>query len=225
MLKNIIVTQSEENYIKTIFQLEEAGKGKILTNAIAEKLETKASSVTDMIKKLQEKGLVTYKKYQGVNLTNTGKKAALELVRKHRLWETFLVKSLKFGWEEVHEIAHQLEHIQSDTLVEKLDAFLGFPETDPHGEPIPGRDGKIHFPNFMKLSEARPGKKYILEGVVQPTDVFLRYLNKLDLSIGSEILVNKIEDYDLSMEILIRGSSCFLSKETTENLMVKHYGR
>lgn len=219
------MTQSEENYIKTIYQLEETGSGKIITNAIAEKLETKASSVTDMIKKLEEKGLVTYKKYQGVNLTPSGKKAALKLVRKHRLWETFLVKSLKFGWEEVHEIAHQLEHIQSDILVEKLDTFLEFPEADPHGEPIPARDGKIHSPNFLKLSEAQPGKKYILEGVVQPTDVFLRYLNKLGLRIGSELSVNKIEEYDFSMEILTQGNSCFLSKATTENLMVKHYGK
>jgi DtxR family Mn-dependent transcriptional regulator len=215
------MTQSEENYIKTIYQLEEAGSGKITTSAIAEKLETKASSVTDMIKKLEEKELVTYKKYQGVNLTSTGKKIALELVRKHRLWETFLVRSLKFGWEEVHEIAHQLEHIQSDSLVEKLDAFLGFPEADPHGEPIPGRDGKIHTPNFLKLSEAKPGKKYLLEGVVKPTDVFLRYLNKLGLHIGTEFSVIKIEEYDYSMEILVQGNSCFLSKETTENLMVK----
>lgn len=219
------MTESEENYIRTIFQLEEVGKGKILTNAIAEKLRTKASSVTDMIKKLEEKGLVTYKKYQGVNLTVAGKKVALDLVRKHRLWETFLVDSLKFGWDEVHEIAHQLEHIQSERLVEKLDAFLGFPESDPHGEPIPGKDGKFHIPSFLKLSEARPGEKYILEGVVHPDDVFLRYLNKLGLSIRSEFSVNKIEDYDLSMEVLVHGKSCFLSKETTQNLMVKHYGK
>lgn len=217
------MTQSEENYIKTIFLLEETGKGKILTNAIAEKLQTKASSVTDMIKKLEEKGMVTYEKYQGVNLTGSGKKSALELVRKHRLWETFLVNQLKFGWEEVHEIAHQLEHVQSENLVERLDAFLGFPETDPHGEPIPGRDGKFHVSHLINLSKAIPGEKYILEGLVQPTDVFLRYLNKVPLIIGSEFRVNKIEDYDFSMEILIQGNSCFLSKETTQNLMVKRY--
>jgi DtxR family Mn-dependent transcriptional regulator len=217
------MTQSEENYIKTIFLLEEPGKGKILTNAIAEKLQTKASSVTDMIKKLQEKGIVAYEKYQGVNLTDVGKKSALELVRKHRLWETFLVNRLKFGWEEVHEIAHQLEHIQSENLVERLDAFLGFPDTDPHGEPIPGRDGKFHISHFLNLSKAVPGEKYILEGVVDPTDTFLRYLNKLELRIGSEFLVNKVEDYDLSMEILAQGKTCFLSKETTQNLMVKRY--
>ncbi len=217
------MTQSEENYIKTIFLLEETGKGKILTNAIAERLQTKASSVTDMIKKLQEKGIVAYEKYQGVNLTGAGKKSALELVRKHRLWETFLVSRLKFGWEEVHEIAHQLEHIQSENLVERLDAFLGFPKTDPHGEPIPGRDGKFHISHLLNLSKAVPGEKYILEGVVEPTDTFLLYLNKLELRIGSEFLVNKIEDYDLSMEILVKGKSYFLSKETTQNIMVKRY--
>jgi len=218
------MTPSKENYIKIIYQLEETGGGKILTNSIAEKLETKASSVTDMLKKLEDKGWVTYTKYQGVNLTQSGKKLALELVRKHRLWETFLVKNLKYGWEEVHSIADQLEHIHSDSLVEKLDAFLGFPKADPHGEPIPDRDGKIHTPDLLKLSEAKPGKKYILEGVVQPTDVFLRYLNKLGLHIGTEFSVNKIEAYDFSMEIFVRGDSCFLSKETTENLMVKRYG-
>lgn len=217
------MTQAEENYIKTIFQLEVAAKGKILTNAIAEKLDTKASSVTDMIKKLQGKGMVTYEKYQGVNLTAVGKKAALELIRRHRLWETFLVKSLKFGWEEVHEIADQLEHIQSENLVEKLDAHLGFPESDPHGEPIPGKDGKLHIPNLLKLSGASTRKKYVLEGVLRPNDAFLRYLNKINLGIGSEFLVNKIEDYDQSMEILVQGKSCFLSKETTQNLMVKRY--
>ncbi len=219
------MTPSEENYIKTIFLLEETGKGKILTNAIAEKLDTKASSVTDMIQKLEEKGMVTYKKYQGVNLTATGKKTALALVRKHRLWETFLADQLGFGWDEVHDIAHQLEHIQSERLVEKLDAFLGFPETDPHGEPIPGRDGRLQSlsSELVNLSLVKPGKKYILEAVLHPTDVFLRYLNKLGLGIGSEIFVQKIEDYDLSMEILIEGNSQFLSKETTQNLMVKRY--
>jgi len=217
------MTQSEENYIKTIFLLEEIGKGKILTNAIAEKLQTKASSVTDMIKKLEEKEMVTYEKYQGVNLTVTGKKSALDLVRKHRLWETFLVNQLKFGWEEVHEIAHQLEHVQSENLVERLDAFLGFPQTDPHGESIPGRDGKFHVSHLINLLQAIPGENYILEGVIQPTDVFLRYLNKIELRIGSEFMINKIEEYDFSMEILIQGNSCFLSKETTQNLMVKRY--
>jgi DtxR family Mn-dependent transcriptional regulator len=221
------MTQSEENHIKTIFLLEETGKGKILTNAIAEKLETKASSVTDMMQKLEEKGMVTYMKYQGVNLTAAGKRAALALVRKHRLWETFLVNRLNFGWDEVHEIAHQLEHIQSESLVEKLDAFLGYPETDPHGEPIPGRDGKVQMQaqHLINLSTAKPGKTYVLEAVLQPTDVFLRYLNKVGLGIGSEFLIMKIEDYDLSMEIIIEGNSCFLSKETTQNLMVKHDGQ
>ena len=137
------LTQSEENYLKAIFTLSQDDKGSISTNDLAEKMATKASSVTDMLKKLCEKELLEYQKYQGCELTTLGNSCALAIIRKHRLWETFLVDKLNFGWDEVHEIAEQLEHIQSTELTDRLDEFLGYPKVDPHGEPIPGKDGKI----------------------------------------------------------------------------------
>jgi len=136
-------SQSEENYIKTIYHISTTSNKGISTNAIAKKLNTKASSVTDMIKKLSEKKVVVYKKYQGVNLTESGKKTAINIIRKHRLWEVFLVEKLNFSWDEVHEVAEQLEHIKSPKLIDELDAFLDFPKSDPHGTPIPDKNGNI----------------------------------------------------------------------------------
>ena len=136
------MTFSEENYLKTIYHLTTSLSTEISTNAIAEMMETKASSVTDMLKKLAEKDLVHYKKYQGVFLTPKGKLAAKMIVRKHRLWEVFLVEKLDFSWDEVHEVAEQLEHIQSKKLIDKLDQFLEYPSIDPHGDPIPNAKGE-----------------------------------------------------------------------------------
>src|SRR5690554_5916872 len=136
-------SDSEENYLKSIFHLQRLSEDGVSTNAIADRMQTKASSVTDMLKKLADKDLVNYIKYQGVTLTNKGKKTAASIIRKHRLWEVFLVEKLDFNWDEVHEIAEQLEHIQSEKLIKKLDAFLGYPKKDPHGDPIPDADGEI----------------------------------------------------------------------------------
>lgn len=182
------LTQSEENYLKAIFTLSQDAEGAISTNELAEKMLTKASSVTDMIKKLCEKELLEYQKYQGCALTNRGKTHALAIIRKHRLWETFLVDKLSFGWDEVHEIAEQLEHIQSTELTDRLDEFLGFPKVDPHGEPIPGRDGKIEsVSNRILLSEAVVGMKAIIMGVEDDQTEFLQYLNKIGLHLGTQI--------------------------------------
>src|SRR6476620_10565441 len=137
------MTFSEENYLKTIYHITSSSGAEVSTNAIAEKMETKASSVTDMLKKLADKDLVHYKKYQGVSLTDKGLHSAKMIVRKHRLWEIFLVEKLAFSWDEVHDIAEQLEHIKSEQLVNKLDAFLNFPTEDPHGDPIPNAEGNI----------------------------------------------------------------------------------
>ena len=137
------MTLSEENYLKTIYHLTNSIDSEVSTNAIAEKMETKASSVTDMLKKLADKGLIHYKKYQGVSLTDSGKLAAKMIVRKHRIWEVFLLEKLQFPWDEVHDIAEQLEHIKSEKLINKLDDFLGNPTEDPHGDPIPDKQGKI----------------------------------------------------------------------------------
>lgn len=151
-------TYSEENYIKTIFHLEQKALEGVSTNAIAEQMDTKASSVTDMIKKLSEKGVINYVKYQGVTLTQEGRKTALSIIRKHRLWEVFLVETLDFSWDEVHEIAEQLEHIHSEKLIDRLDKLLDFPKYDPHGDPIPTKDGTFSERDKILLSELTVGE-------------------------------------------------------------------
>ena len=166
-------SQAEENYLKAIYSLElEHDKG-VSTNLIAEKMLTKASSVTDMIRKLSEKSLVDYVKYKGVHLTEEGHKVAVSTIRKHRLWESFLVKKLGFKWDEVHDIAEQLEHIKSEALVNRLDEFLGFPKVDPHGDPIPDRDGYIYKQDQVQLSTLKPTDKALITAVKDSSDDFL----------------------------------------------------
>lgn len=218
------MTLAEEDYIKAIFQLKQEGKNKILTNDIAAKLGTKASSVTDMFKKLEKKNLIHYERYQGVWLNDEGEKAALKLIRKHRLWETFLVKTLGFGWESVHNIAEQLEHVDSDELIERLDNYLGNPAFDPHGEPIPIEKGKFREAKSQRLSEVEPGDEYILDAVAQPDDEFLKYLNKIDLLIGTTLKINKKETYDQSLEIEVHHQTHLISNATATNLKVRKYG-
>src|SRR5690606_10485000 len=159
------MTLSEENYLKTIYHLTSGQNAAVSTNAIAEKIDTKASSVTDMIKKLADKKLVTYVRYQGVRLTPEGRHAAVMIVRKHRIWEVFLVDKLEFNWDEVHEIAEQLEHIKSEQLIDRLDAFLGHPAVDPHGDPIPNAEGKINKIPKKLLAEATLNEVVVCVGV------------------------------------------------------------
>jgi len=188
------LTQSEENYIKAIFALSEQSNESISTNLLAERMNTKASSVTDMLKKLTDKELLSYKKYQGCGLTETGRTIALSIVRKHRLWEVFLVDKLQFGWDEVHEIAEQLEHIQSKQLTNRLEEFLGFPKVDPHGDPIPNRDGVFEAtPVRSSLASCEIGTKGIVMGVEDGSPEFLQYLSRIDLKLGSTIeIVDKL---------------------------------
>ncbi|MGQ3086289.1 metal-dependent transcriptional regulator, partial [Flavobacterium sp.] len=181
------MTYSEENYLKVIYHLSTtSGKG-ISTNAIANVMESKPSSVTDMVQKLADKELVNYKKYQGVELTDKGRFTALMIVRKHRLWEVFLVEKLNFSWDEVHDVAEQLEHIKSEKLTDKLDEFLDFPTEDPHGDPIPDRNGKIAKVDKKLLSEMVVGKKVICVGVKDSSPPFLQYLDKQQIALGSSI--------------------------------------
>ena len=183
------MTSSEENYIKVIYHLSHVSPKGVNTNAIAGMLETKASSVTDMIKKLTEKGLLIYQKYQGVNLTEHGLLTAKLIVRKHRLWEVFLVEKLQFSWDEVHEIAEELEHIKSDKLINKLDAYLGFPLEDPHGDEIPNKNGEILIIDKKLLSEGVVEKKYICVGVKDTSKEFLQYLDKQKISLGTKLKI------------------------------------
>jgi DtxR family Mn-dependent transcriptional regulator len=193
------MTFSEENYLKTIFHLTTLLNSEVSTNAIAEKMETKASSVTDMLKKLADKDLINYKKYQGVSLTEKGQLAAKMIVRKHRLWEVFLVEKLNFSWDEVHEIAEQLEHIKSEQLINKLDEFLGNPTEDPHGDPIPDANGKIIKTEKLLLSDLNENQTGICIGVKDSSSEFLKYLDKQGIALGSRIELIAKEEFDLSL--------------------------
>jgi DtxR family Mn-dependent transcriptional regulator len=213
---------TEENYLKSIYHLSvEQEVGQVPTNAIAENLGVNAASVTDMFKKLRKKKLVEYEKSRGVTLTPSGKKMALQVIRKHRLWETFLVEKLMFSWDEVHDIAEQLEHVQSELLVERLDKLLEHPKSDPHGDPIPDRNGKMPATHSILLAQGKSGSRYKLFGVNNHSETFLKYLNKIGLVIGETFHVKEVEEFDGSMKIqLSNKSEVTLSREASESLMV-----
>ncbi len=215
------MTISEENYIKVIYHLSHVSPKGVNTNAIAGMLETKASSVTDMLKKLSDKELVAYQKYQGVSLTNKGFHAAKMIVRKHRLWEVFLVEKLDFSWDEVHEIAEELEHIKSETLVNRLDQFLGFPECDPHGDPIPNEKGEIKKINKLLLSEVALNKEYLCIGVKNSSSDFLQYLNKQNIALGATFIVKERENYDDTLTVEVNSKMMTMSNKTANNLYVQ----
>lgn len=215
------MTLSEENYLKAIYHLERQTDGPVSTNAISDRIDTKASSVTDMVKKLADKNLITYKKYQGVNLTDQGRLSAASIIRKHRLWEVFLVDKLNFAWDEVHDVAEQLEHIQSRKLIDELDAFLDFPTHDPHGDPIPDKDGNITKSDKIKLSKVDLNKVCVCVGVNDSSSKFLKYLDKHDIGIGTELKVTAKEVFDESMTIVVNNSELNISKSVSNNLFVK----
>lgn len=220
-----MVSFSEENYLKAIFHLERTYERGVSTNALAGEMETKASSVSDMVRKLADKNLVEYRKYQGVRLSPTGRRKAMEVIRKHRLWEVFLVDKLNFSWDEVHEVAEQLEHIRSEKLIRELDRFLGYPKRDPHGDPIPDADGNFSVSNTILLSEVKVGETGICLGVKDTTTEFLQYLDKNGISLGKEIKVLEKENFDQSMLIGIDGESKSISQVISENLYVKRQNK
>ncbi len=203
-VKQISLTRSEEDHLKAIHTLVSSG-GRASTNAISERLSTKASSVTDMLKKLAEKGLVKHRPYYGVQLTTRGEKLALHLVRKHRLWETFLVSHLGFGWNEVHEVAEQLEHVTSDKLVEKLDEYLGQPAFDPHGDPIPDRFGRMQKRNLRRLTDCPIGEAVRIVAVDDPSDALLDHLDGKGIAIGTVITVHERSQFDGSVQVRSRS--------------------
>ena len=215
------MTFSEENYLKSIYHLTSNSDSGVSTNAIAEKMETKASSVTDMLKKLAEKNLVNYKKYQGVTLTEEGLHSAKMIVRKHRLWEVFLVEKLDFAWDEVHEIAEQLEHIKSEQLINRLDDFLGNPTEDPHGDPIPDAQGRIVKIEKQLLSELTEQQTGICVGVKDTSSEFLQYLDKQNIALGSKIEVLNKESFDSSLKIRVNNKELTISNKIATNLFVK----
>ena len=210
LMENISYT--EENYLKAIFKISEKEGKAASTNAISGEMQTSAASVTDMIKRLSEKELINYERYKGVTLTPSGNKLATSLIRKHRLWEVFLVEKLGFSWDEVHEIAEQLEHIQSIELVKRLDEFLGHPRFDPHGDPIPDADGNFAFRKQVPLNDLKPSESGVIVGVQDHSTSFLQYLDRLSLVLGTEVKVLEKFEYDESMKILLNQKEMILSK-------------
>ncbi len=211
---------TEENYLKAIYHLSDGGTKAVLTNELAESLATKAASVTDMIKKLSLKNVISYEKYYGVKITKQGKTQALAIIRKHRLWETFLVKKLNFNWDEVHEVAEQLEHIQSTLLIEKLDEFLDYPSIDPHGEPIPDKNGKIKIQASVILSDMLPGYKGNIVAVKDSDSNLLKYLDKIGATPGKKIKLIGKEEYDDSLEIELETTKVSISKIVSLKILV-----
>ena len=216
-----ILSQTEENYLKAIYSIELQMGHSVSTNRIAERLNTKASSVTDMLKKLSDKTLIHYKKYQGSSLSSKGKKIAVKIVRKHRLWEVFLVNKLNYNWDEVHELAEQLEHIKSNSLTDKLDAYLEFPEYDPHGDPIPDKDGNIAHHSNVMLSSVAPDRECVVIGVKDSSSSFLKFLDNANIKLGSELKIIAIEEFDKSMFIEYQLKQFSISYQICKNLFVK----
>lgn len=217
----MLLSYTEENYLKAILKLSGSKGINVSTNEIAEELETKASSVTDMIRKLSEKALCHYVKYQGTRLTEEGRLMAINVVRKHRLWEVFLVNKLQFSWDEVHDVAEQLEHIKSKQLMERLYAFLGEPEFDPHGNPIPDLHGNFPMRSSEQLIEIEQDTTCVVLGVTQDNPDFLKYLNKIDVKIGVMITVLDHNDFDGSMDLLVYNEKIHVSAEVAKSIMVK----
>jgi DtxR family Mn-dependent transcriptional regulator len=215
-----MLSLTEENYLKTIYHLSDGGNKAVLTNELAEAMSTKAASATDMIKKLSAKEFISYEKYYGVNVTTKGKAEALMVIRKHRLWETFLVQKLGFRWDEVHEVAEQLEHINSKRLIEKLDEFLDYPKVDPHGDPIPDRNGRIKQIPQVSLDQLNAGYQGKIVAVKDSDSHLLKYLDKIGARPGIKIKVIGKEAYDESMEILLEDHRVFISKEVSQNILV-----
>ena len=215
-------TFTEENYLKAILSLSLLEEELVSTNSIATEMNTSAASVSDMLKKLQEKELIIYKKYKGVSLNKQGKSIAINIMRKHRLWETFLVKKLDFNWDEVHEVAEQLEHIKSEKLIDKLDSFLNYPKFDPHGEVIPTKEGTIPQTERVLLSEIEENTNGIVLGVTLDETSFLQYLNKLEIEIGTEIQIFDRIDFDKSVNICINNKKQNISYELAKHLLIKN---
>jgi DtxR family Mn-dependent transcriptional regulator len=218
------VSLTEENYIKAIFSIGRGGAFPVSTTELSGRLMNKAGSVTEMLKRLSTKKLIRYRKYQGVKLTLTGQKLAVAVVRKHRLWEVFLNEKLGFRWDEVHDIAEQLEHIHSEELVRRLDHFLGKPRFDPHGEPIPGENGEIHENNAMPLSHAKKAVRYVFAGVTDDASRTLRHISSLGLKLGDRVRIMQMDSFDGSCQVQVNGRKlCFLGPSLCSQILVSRF--
>ena len=214
------IHHSEENYLKTLFKLENKQEKKVKNVALSKALNLNPATVLEMVRKMSERKLVEVLADKTIQLTDKGKKKALQIIRKHRLWEVFLVDKLNYKWNEVHDLAEQLEHIESDDLVKRLEIFLGFPSVDPHGDPIPDENGKIKKIKTQALTEAPLKKKLTVIALGNSSDEFLKYLDKMGLAIGDTLVISDIEDFDKSVTILHKKKSLTLSKEVASSLLV-----
>lgn len=216
-----MISQTEENYLKALFTLTSI-KGEASVNELSKQLDIKMPTVNSMMKRLSEKGFVVYESYKPIKLTAKGKKEAALIIRKHRLTEMYLVEKMGFGWEEVHNIAEQIEHIQSDAFFNKMDQLLGYPKVDPHGSPIPDVNGKMELEQYIKLSECKEGDVVTFMAVSHSSEELLKFLNNRDLVLGSQIKIKTVEPFDDSMTVNYAGKkSEVLSNKVCEKLLVR----
>lgn len=212
---------AEENYVKSIYKLQE-GDAVVTTNALAYELDTKPASVTDMAKKLKDKQLIAYEKYKGITLSAEGRKAALQIVRRHRLWECFLVDKLSFSWEEVHELAEELEHVRSEKLTNRLSEYLGNPVIDPHGDPIPDANGKLAKPRPQTSLDQANAKRLVVTAVTDQSVALLAFLNAKGIKLGTQLEIVAHYEYDNSIEIKIKHQPALtISEQVAKNIMVR----
>ena len=212
---------TEENYLKAIYHLSNGGEETVNTNALSESMHTTPASTNDMVKRLAHKNLVGYQKYKGASLLPNGKEIALKIVRKHRLWEVFLVEKLDFKWDEVHEIAEQLEHIQSPILIQRLDEFLGRPTIDPHGDPIPNEDGEMQQTVKAPVSEVSIGTKGLIVAVSNDDSSLLQHLDSIGIKLGVKILIVNRMEFDGSVAVKINDQQeQFISSTIAENILI-----
>ncbi len=218
----VVLTFTEENYLKSIYSIQHSNDiGEVSVNEIADRMQTRPATVTDMLRKLSDKKLINYEKYKKVTLTNSGSKLALSIIRKHRLWETFLYQKLQFSWDEVHEVAEQLEHIQSSKLIDKLDEHLGFPEFDPHGDPIPKSNGDVPLSSAQTLNKTESGVRCKIVAVKDTSATFLLLLERYNLKIGSLLTITERLAFDNSIVVKNEEGKTFqLSEKIALNLMV-----
>jgi DtxR family Mn-dependent transcriptional regulator len=218
----LVLSFTEENYLKAIYTIQHNnGLGEVSVNEIAEKMQTRPATVTDMLKKLSEKSLVHYEKYKKLTLSKSGSNEALTILRKHRLWETFLHKSLNFSWDEVHEVAEQLEHIHSQKLVDRLDEFLGYPEFDPHGDPIPKPNGELPASSAKLLNLSDTDVQYKIVAVKDTSSAFLVQLKRYGLEIGTLLTITERMPFDNSIMVeTTKGKSFQLSEKIASNVLV-----
>lgn len=215
-------SSSEENYLKTIYHLQ-LGQDKVTTNVLADKLQSRPASITDMMKKLSAKKLLHYKPYYGFSLTAEGKKVALGIIRRHRLWEFFLAEKLGFGWDEVHSVAEELEHVSSKKLVDKLDEYLGFPKFDPHGDPIPDSKGRLQTIKKIPLHQLPLHQKAVVSSIGNPSTDMLELLQHKSIMIGSEIEIKKQFDFDHSLQVRIKPNKTeTISEQLAQNIFVTY---